>query len=31
MRLGVLERPVEPMVREAVDRAVSIFVRAYRP
>lgn len=31
MRLGVLEPPVEPQIREAVDRAVSVFVRAYRP
>jgi hypothetical protein len=30
MRLGVLEAPVEPQIREAVDRAVAIFVRAHR-
>jgi AcrR family transcriptional regulator len=31
MRLGMLEHPVEQEVRETVERAVSIFVRAHRP
>jgi AcrR family transcriptional regulator len=30
VRLGVLERPVEAQVRDAVRRAVGIFVRAHR-
>ncbi len=30
MRLGVLERPLDEQIRETVDRAVSIFVRAHR-
>jgi AcrR family transcriptional regulator len=31
MRLGVLEHPVEPLIHQTVERAVSIFVRAHRP
>jgi len=31
MRLGALDPPVEPLIRETVERAVSIFVRAHRP
>jgi predicted ATP-dependent Lon-type protease len=31
MRLGVLEYPVDAQVREAVQRAVRTFVRAYAP
>ncbi len=31
MRLGVLQSPAEAHIREAVRRAVSIFVRAHRP
>ena len=30
-RLGVLEYPVEEQVRASVERAVRVFVRAYRP
>jgi AcrR family transcriptional regulator len=30
-RLGVLEEPLEPQIRETVQRAVSIFMRAHRP
>jgi AcrR family transcriptional regulator len=30
MRLGVLAAPVDAQIRETVDRAVSIFVRAHR-
>ncbi len=30
-RLGILEYPVDDQIREAVRRAVALFVRAYRP
>lgn len=30
-RLGVLEDPVEPLIRATVDQAVSIILRAHRP
>lgn len=30
-RFGVLEYPVDTLVRESVDRAVKTFVRAFRP